>query len=364
MEFFTYQSDNILIKVDKEGSIAYFTVQNREKPVSEENLNNLIEKTGIIYGFENAKKIRNTGDDFIILAVADKIEKKQKILYKIELPVLKEITIDSTATLPFVDKGAIIAEKSENFSTAKAKNIFGKPINDVENTDLSEIIGRGIIVGKTKIIAAISGYLYKDENAKINVANEIIVKEKIERREIKLKVKLVSESDVIESKIYSTQDVIIKGKIRESSQILSEKSVEFSSIENSKVVAQESITFTGKAINSQLIAEKKIFGKNGSVVEYCELKSGKDISIYKARNESSLEICIAPVLKEKLKNSTKNKKIADVIQNEIENKFYNFDKTKVSSSIIVSNSLEENVYLRIFDKSLLNKKVRQNFSFS
>jgi len=364
MNFITYKSDNIIIKADKDGSIAYLKIENKEIPVSENKLNNLIKKAGINYGFENAKKIRNTDDDLIILAIADKSEKKQEISYKMNFPVLKELTVDLISKLPFVHKEDIIAEKSENLSIFQAKDIFGNAIDNVENTDLSKIIGKGIIVGKTRIIAAVSGYLYKDEDGKINVTNKIIIKNKIEQKNIQLKVKLICENDVISSKIESLQDVIIKGQIKNSSKILSKKNVEFTSVENSEIVAEHHIIFSKKAINSKLTAREKIFGKTGSIIEFCKLKSGKDILIYKVRNQSSLEICIAPVLKENLKNSLKNRKIADNLQNEIENKFYNFNKSKTYSSIIISNSLEENVYLRIFDKSFLNKKVRQNFSFS
>lgn len=364
MDFNIFQSDNIILKVDKKGDIAYLEIENKERPISEEKLNTLIEKAGIIYGFKNAKEIRNPDDKPIVLAIADKYEKKDEIKYNIEIPTRENISLSNIADLPFVDKEDIIAEEAGNLSEIHAKNIFGNPVNDIANNSLSEIIGKGAIAGRTKIIAAISGYIYKDETGKINIMDEIITKGKIEQKNITLKIKLICENDVIKSRIESTEDVIIKGKISDASYIFSKKNVEISSVENSKIIAEKNIVFYGKAINSYLVADNKIFGKNGSTADLCNLKSGEKIHLYNARNKASLEICIAPTLKEKLIILDKNSKKAETLKNKIENKFYDFDQNGISPSIIVSNHLEKDIYLRVFDKSLLNKKTKQNFSFS
>ena len=58
MQFDFYSSQNLTLKVDKDGSICYLKINsdNTYNAISEKELLELLDKAGIVYGFENTKE--------------------------------------------------------------------------------------------------------------------------------------------------------------------------------------------------------------------------------------------------------------------------------------------------------------------
>ncbi len=370
MQFDFYSSQNLTLKVDKDGSICYLKINsdNTYNAISEKELLELLDKAGIVYGFENAKHKRKLTSGFIEIAIADPPDNFFEPKFLFDIPLVKTIDLDSINKLPFIKKDTIVGSMIPAQTEHTALNIFGKPHIKYARTKL--LADDNFIIKNDEIIAVNSGYIYKNHNGKLCLLTEFEEENDIFKKKISLKIRLILKKDILVSEISSSEDIRILGIVRDCPKIYSEKDIYLNSAIDSKIIAWGDIVFTGKITDCKMIANNDIIGIENSRIDSGSFVSGKSIDIYDAykKSDTSLEVALAPVEKELLiskkeKNATGFSTYKKLLNN-IEKKFYNFDSSSDENYIKINNILKSNIYLRIYNRSLQNKKERKNFIFS
>ncbi len=365
MQFEFYKSENLLLKVDKEGKECYLKVRNKtdNTAVSESELLDLLEKAGITHGFENAKQKRQISEDFILIALADDDYESIKPDFMFKIPKNEIEDVETLTNSTYLKKNQIVASFAS--ASRKSLNIFGKPNISAKKLNLE--IDNNFQIINNNLICLQNGYPYFDIYGKLNLLTEFTEKNDIFKKFLNLNIKMTFQKDIISSEIESSEEITVSGAVKDCKKIYSDKDIYLSLAIDSTIISKGNIYFSGKITDCKLIASKKIIGTGNSKVVSGNLVAGNSIELSRASSKTTLEIALAPVEKELLK-IIKEKNLSLVtpkkLLNEVEKQFYNFENQNTNAYIKIKDNLSSDIYLRIFNRSFYNKKQMENFTFS
>jgi uncharacterized protein (DUF342 family) len=345
-----YSSDNkaIIISISEDAFSAYCTINDHGVFQSEADLIQLIEDSGIVYGFENAQNYNQAnnlskefGEPFLI-ALGNSYEEANVEF----IPVFdtencfNPLTFNNQFQLlndfHFVEAGENLAQLFITSDGSSGKNVFGEEVSPESNNEVTLLrhIGENVYYSEEKsmIIAEQAGYPYLDDDQKIHIKSNFEINEDVglnfdnfklqgnltiygnvhEKITMNIIGNLIVNGDINDAKLEVSGKVIVNGDIlncRETG-IVAKGDVSFNSAESARVVTSGKIEFKENAHFCRLIADQGIFGdeKSGSIIGGL-VQSGENIEVAVIGNSGAIgtevEVTISPYVKEKMLVLTK-----------------------------------------------------------
>jgi len=339
---FTSEQGNFIIEVADDQFSAFLTIKTAEDFLSEGELLDLIAKTGITYGYDQAaqmiaeKGIHKVPDQPFPLAIGD-IPKAPEIEFS---PLINtencfkpqsDDPLTSLKNMKRIQKGEPLAHLFVTKPSVVGKNIFGFEVTHemYENQVINDYLGENVIYSaeRGQILAAVSGYPYMDELPRMHVRSEFVLDKDIDSSftetdffgsivvngNICDKVRLHISGDLVVNGNINDAEVIVEGSLTVNGDIkecvnpgiVASGKVTFNSAENSKIVSGDTVTFKKSAYYCRILAENGIFGDpDSSSIVGGVYQSGEHIEVAIIGNTGSLstevEIAISPYTKEKL----------------------------------------------------------------
>ena len=344
-----YESEfgNFLIEIAEDNFVAYLTIMPNKDFINEKELLDLIERTQISFGFEEAqefvkeKGIVKTNDQPFPLAMGTKPKDPE-----IEFSTLFDINycyktshgnqFNVLKSLIKVKKGEPLAHLFVTKQSKAGTNIFGERVDPIkmENQIIENYLGENVSYSQERgqIIAEKSGYPYMDDLSLIHVKSEFMLDKNLDltfedmdffgsltvNGDIMDKVKIKLEGDLTVHGDINDAEIEVKGNIIVIGDIVNCKTpgvfatgkISFTSAENSKIVSGDRVEFSKNMHFCRIVAEKGLYGheENSSIVGGV-YQSGEHIEVAVIGNTGGIgtevEISISPFTKETMINITK-----------------------------------------------------------
>lgn len=350
-----YESENgiFTIEVSDDKFNAFLTINGGVSPeahfsfINEQELIDLLEKTQISYGFENAtehierNEIKKTFNQPFPLAIGVK-SKDPEIEFSPIIDTEKSYhpTIGNQfhllKNLVKVSKGEPLAHLFITKKSESGINIYGEEVNpeNYENQLIEQYLGDNVTYSNERgqIIAEKSGYPWMDELSRIHIQADFTLDRNIDlsfedmdffgnlivNGDITDKVKLRISGDLTVYGDINDADIEVSGSINVDGSILNCKnpgviannSISFNSAENSKIIAGDKINFKKNIHFCKVTAEKGLYGdENNSSIVGGVIQSGEHIEAAIIGNtggiNSEVEISISPYTKDKMLSISK-----------------------------------------------------------
>jgi len=332
----TFSSDNLELIIADDKLSAHMIVKNSKNILDENEILKLIADAGIKYGFENASNFNHKNS-------SKKSFDKPFLIAKSSLPEIKINLLHLFDTDNCISKNFQFskienlenARKNQNLAKVKITktnetDIFGNRINFSQI--LEKYLGENVYFSESDemIKATENGYPFIDENNKICLKHNFIIKKNVADLYLKLLGNFQFENKIKNSYFF------VDGNVK------------LNSIINSRIVAKGDIFIDKKTVKSVLQADHRITGSANSFADGGILQSGKFISIStigkSKKSFTEVEICVVPTLKEELKNAINLEKIE-----ELQNQFSNLLNKNIDSKnkIVIKNKIYKNSFFRI-----------------
>jgi len=424
-DLFTSEFLNFSIEIADDQFSAFLTIRGTDDFLCEQELLELIAKTGITYGFSQAtqmieekgiKKLPNQPFPFAIgdLPKAPEIEFSPLIdADKCYKP--NDDSLSKLKSMQRVQKGDPLAHLFVTKPSVVGKNIFGFEVTHemYENQVINDYLGDNVAysVERGQIIATASGYPYMDELPRMHVKSEFTVEGGLDSSfaerdffgtivvngDVSDKVRLnivgdlIVNGNIVDAEISVDGNITVSGTIKDCDNpgIIATGKIEFQAAENSKIVAGNIINFKKSIYFCKVLAENSITGdeETSSIVGgVCQ--SGENVEVSIIGNTGSIgtevEICISPYTKERLyiiskqmlklkeQNQTGNIEYIDLQEEQaryelrLEDKINQMIKNleNLPKHIIVYKKIFPGSYIRILKKSKHLTEEMNRVSFS
>ncbi|MBT3168573.1 MAG: hypothetical protein HN952_01900 [Candidatus Cloacimonetes bacterium] len=332
----TFCSDNLELIIADDKLSAHMIIKNSENVLDENEILKLIADAGIKYGFENATNFNHKNS-------SKKSFDKPFLIAKSNLPEIKINLLHLFDTDNCISENFQFSEIENLENARKNQNLAKVKITKINETDvfgnqigfsqiLEKHLGKNVYFSESDemIKANENGYPFIDENNKICLKHNFIIKKNVADLHLKL-----------------LGDFQFENKIK-NSYFFVDGNVKLDSIVNSRLVAKGDIFIDKKTVKSVLQADNQIIGSDDSFADGGILQSGKSISIStigkSKKSFTEVEICVAPALKEELKNIINSEKNEE-LQNQLSNLLN--ESTDSKNKIIIKNKIYKNSFFRI-----------------
>lgn len=348
---FFNENQNILLEIAEDEYAAYLTIIDNNDFIDETEVLDLIKKSGIVFGIEEAKEfiaekgLEREFDKPFPIAIGKRIIDPQvefSIIFNLENSIQSEnktVNLDFSQ-LEFKEKISSHQPLAHLFVTKKAQtgmNIFGEDVlpEISEQEVIKNYLGENVYYSeeRSQIFSETAGYPYIDELNRVSVKNHFVIDGDIgieqknfslsgdltvngsikDKISINIDGNLFVKKDINDATIFATGKIVVDGDILNCKQgeINSLNNIDFYSAENATIITPMKINFKKNAHFCRLIAEKGIFGdsQESSIIGGLT-QSGENIEVAIIGNSSAIgtevEITIAPYIKEKMLTMTKN----------------------------------------------------------
>ncbi|MCL2063885.1 MAG: FapA family protein [Candidatus Cloacimonetes bacterium] len=344
-----YKSENgvFTIEISDDKFSAFLTVSSEEDFISEKDLIEVVEKSEISFGFEEArdlifsKDIQRNFDQPFPIAIGIK-PKDPEIEFSPLFDTDKSYNqaignqFHLLKNLPKVNKGEPLAHLFVTKQSKAGKDIFGKevPPEHYENHLIENYLGENVSYSQERgqIIADKTGYPYMDELPRIHIKSEFVLDKNLDLtfEDMDFFGSMIINGDVIDKvKLKLTGDLTINGNIKDaeidvngnifvdgdiinckSPGVVASGSISFHAAENSKIVAGDRVKFSKSLQFCRVIAENGLYGNESSgMIVGGVYQSGEHIETAIIGNtggiSTEVEISISPYKKDRMANITK-----------------------------------------------------------
>lgn len=368
------------LQISPDNNYAWLTIFNEIEIIDENELVEFLNMAGIRYGFENAteenvnrKKIKKRDAPFLI-AKGSAFPPKPKF----------ELFFDPENT-DKIESNQVLARLVESEEKVLiGKNIFGEEITGGDYKFTPELYcGENCqINGNNEIISKIAGKPLINSDKIISVQAETIFDSIIDKK-LTFESDLIINGEINGSKLMINGNLTVYGDIVNCSDgIYVNGDVKFFSGDHSTIISSGKINFD-KCKFCNLIADKRIIGNDDSSIVGGFAISGEQIEVDVLGNEykelTSLEIAIAPYLKEQIKlmshqlqsiNLEMKPEEMEILREEkqeMEDKFLHKITQSLSNpkpySILIREKVFPRVFLRVMNKSQKIDKLLHSYRF-
>ena len=423
-----YESDfgNYVIEVSDDKFSAYLTIAHRNDFLSEKELVDLIAKTNISFGFDEARELvasknieKNYDQPFpIAIGVKPKsTEVEFSPLFDTENSYHPKLgnQFDKIQRLCKIKKGEPVAHLFVTKEGKAGMNIFGEEVDTelYENHIVENYLGDNVTHSheRGQIIAQSSGYPYMDELSRVHVKAEFVIDKNLDltfndmnffgslivQGDIMDKIKLKIEGDLTvhgeikDAELDINGDITVEGDIIDCKNpgIIASGNINLNSAENSKITSGGKVNFKKNLQFSRIVAENGLFGnQDSSTLVGGVYISGEHIETSVIGNiggiSTEVEISISPYTKECMLNVSKQmlklkelnltdsdeyNKLHDEL-NALEIKLENDINTVLKNQenlpkhIMAFKKIFPGTYIRILKKSMHLKEELNRVSFS
>ena len=337
-----YESEfgNYVIEISDDKFSAYLTIMPRNDFLNEKELIDLIERTKISFGFDEArelvasKNIEKNYDQPFPIAVGIKPKSTEiefSPLFDTENSYKPSLSnqLDKIKSLCLVRKGEPLAHLFVTKEGKAGTNIFGEEVNgEVYETHLIEnYLGENVSYSheRGQVVAQRSGYPYMDDLSRVHVKSEFVIEKNLDlafgdmnffgsvvvQGDIMDKVRLKIEGDLTvygeikDAELDIDGDIIVEGDIVDCKNpgVVASGSISFNSAENSKITSGDKVNFKKNLQFSRIVAENGLFGNEvSSTIVGGVYISGEHIETAVVGNvggiSTEVEISISPYTKE------------------------------------------------------------------
>ncbi|MCK9328380.1 MAG: FapA family protein [Candidatus Cloacimonetes bacterium] len=350
-----YESDSGIfsIEISDDKFTAYLTIksgilpENNESFINENELIELIEKTNITFGFDNAQNyieknnIKKDFDQAFPLAIGKK-SKDPEIEFSPLIDIKNcynpsiENQFNLLNNLTRIKKDEPLAHLFITKKSESGINIYGEEVNpeNYENQLIDQYLGENVSYSheRGQIIADKAGYPWMDDLSIIHVKTEFSIDNNLDltyddmyffgnlivNGDITDKIKLHIDGDLTvygdinDANLTVTGNISVEGDIINCKTlgILAHNNITFNSAENSKIIAGNQINFKKNIHFCKITAENGIYGnEENSTIVGGTISSGEHIEVAIIGNtggiSSEIEISISPYTKESMLNISK-----------------------------------------------------------
>jgi cytoskeletal protein CcmA (bactofilin family) len=418
-------SGNVSLRINDDKMSAWMYLHKNGKIIDEREILNLIEESGIRYGFEDALEwMADNGYNkdfekpFPVAICKTAVNKEQiRLLFNPEKSYNpeKEWNFKDIVNWTCVEPGRALADipLTDLLNMDSSINIFGEPASAVADLlTLNSYLGNNVSLdseGK-KIISVTRGYPYVDSENRVCIAENVhykgdikfinipmtlgaalTVEGSINKTKLSMTRDLHVKGNIISSEIYTEGNLTVDGDILEcqASGIVVTQDIKVKSISDSLVLCMGNIIFGENITGSRIIAEKQLIGNpETSRITASQVMSYTMIDVAnigsEEGSETEVEITVSPFLKERLSQMTKVldklsvspnlnadsidkfgkklKMVEEDFSREL-NKFLN-NKPPQPRFVKVRNQLFKKTYVRVFKNSHFIKQNQSNVEFN
>ena len=343
------------IEISDDNFCAFLTISSENQSefgnadifISEKELIEIVEKSELSFGFEEArdliftKDIQREFDQPFPLAMGIRPKDPEiefSPLFDTEHSYNSSIgnQFHLLKNLPRVNKGEPLAHLFVTKQSKAGKDVYGKevPPENLENQLIENYLGENVSYSQERgqIIAEKTGYPYMDELPRIHIKSEFVLDKNLDltfedmdffgsmvingdvmdKVKLKLTGDLTINGNIIDAEIDVDGNITVDGNIVncKSPGVVATGSISFHAAENSKIVAGDRVKFTKNMQFCRVVAENGLYGNenNGSIVGG-DYKSGEHIETAIIGNTGAIstevEISISPYKKDRMANITK-----------------------------------------------------------
>lgn len=351
------KDDNLSLEISEDNSSAFIIIKDSSEVIDANHIVELLDKAGIVSGFEEAartnlqnKSIKEFNNPILIAKGSSST--LDPITYLIEInsefkpdKLLWEILRKTT----IVSADSALAKINYNTSGSKT-DIFGSDLSAEANINPYDLLGVNVYYNEEDftIYSDLKGYVYLDENSKLNVTDQIKVCESLQNSSITCLGKLTIEGDVVDSYIEHDGDLHIIGNIVncKNGSVIVNGELSFEMADNSNIYVAKSIKFNKDIRYCNCLTNGHLIGSENSAFVGGSASVGTYIDVDKIGSPfhiaTSMEIAIAPFQKMKIKKRLK--KIEEIEPESIEN-----------SQQSIQLALEENEFIKLLEDSFKNE---------
>jgi hypothetical protein len=296
----TNRTGNIRLELKDDRLSAWLTISDSGRLSDEQDILYLIEEAGIKTGFDEAVKyMRKHGmeKDFNIsfpVAICNRVQGETKLNYFFNLEQAKQfdgrITPQDMAGLTCVEQGTVVADYSSNIFDRQGSiyDIYGEMLHD-EQFDLEtakDITGSNVSfdLDRRQYIAECPGYPSVDEQGRISILDKLVISGDVHKFTDVLRspVTLEVQGNLQECRVSAAADIIIRGDIINSAvncgnslkvtgQIVDCRTpgleiggdIRCGGVVDSRVLCRGRIDFAEGMQNSEVVADRGIYGREG-----------------------------------------------------------------------------------------------------
>lgn len=346
-DIFESESGNFVIEVSDDKFSAFMTIKPNDGFIDEKELVDLIERTNISFGFEEAqtqvlsKEIqKNFGQPFPLAIGIKPKDPEIEFSPLIDTDKCYHPTIGNQfhllKNLLKIQKGEPLAHLFITKKSEAGINIYGEEVDpgNYENQLIDNYLGDNVSYSQERgqIIAEKSGYPYMDDLYRIHVRSEFVLDQNldmtfddmdffgsllihgdvIDKVKLKLNGDLTVFGDINDAEVDVCGNIIVEGDIVncKSPGVMASGKISFTSAENSKIVAGDKINFKRNIHFCRVVAEKGLYGnEDSSSLVGGVYQSGEHIEVAIIGNTGGIgtevEISISPYTKEKMLSISK-----------------------------------------------------------
>ena len=342
----TSKSGRVTLEISDDGMSAWMTIHRSTKLINEMEILDLIDESGIQYGFEQAvNKVRKDGlqkeyDQAFPIALCEYKPQDHQLKYYFDpdnsIDPNHEFTPEYLNSWTCVEAGTIIADSSINLfeNEGSVFNIFGTMLqyDSFDRTQSVALAGQNVSYDdKTnRYIAKATGFPYLDTDGRICILDTIIINHALEfnKDPFRCPVSMVINSSVNNGEIVCNGDVTINGNVTDAVIICESDltvngdiincnkpglhvkgSLSCNNITDSRVITKAHLSINGSVMFSHLVADKGIQGSDNSEFISGNAQSCGNIEFGTIgsldKTETDLEITISPYYKTLLMIKTK-----------------------------------------------------------
>ncbi|MDP8231161.1 MAG: FapA family protein, partial [Candidatus Zophobacter franzmannii] len=292
----TNEKGNLTVEVNETAMEAYLTIKLTDEVIDEQEIEELVLKAGLKYGFDTAveynqeHEIEKEFDEPFLIAKGGLDPFKSELICKFEAETCyapgKDPSRVSLTGWCYVDKGTKLAEIKVDETSNAIKNVYGDTVeqHDLHTLYSGQYIGSNVTFNEKDraVYSTIDGYPYLDNNGKIGVIDtleidgalltdvdylhfrsSVIINGNIKGCKLVLiDGDLTIKGDIEKSSVYCIGDVKVEGLVGGCKPIgiVSEGSIEFGSGRVSFLFARGNITPERQVIDSRMVAGNAIKG--------------------------------------------------------------------------------------------------------
>ncbi len=384
LQTFTDSKDTVEVKISDNNLEAFLTIKTSKYMIDEAIIAHLLKKAKITNGIKEAAEYnkqnnlkKEMGKPFLIAkGTIPTVDSDVNYLFDIDncIHVKENFNAEDLNKFEHVLKDHKLASINPLEDDLVGLDVFGNEtkMGKLSINNMKDLLGENVSFSakENAIVALTPGYPYVDDDNKINVMNNIFIKDNIIGKELKLFGNVNINGIVEDSCLQIEGNLTVNGNIHDCLDqcifVNGDTNIEF--VENARIISQGNIHLMKSARFSILQANKKITGSKESVISGGLVQSGENIELAIVGSpfpvETEIEITTAPYLKEKIQklqkdfvNAKDNAEKNDEILVEISNKL---SKLKKQYTKALTNNLKED--LSEFEIKI-NKVIYENSYF-
>jgi len=348
-------NDNLKLEISEDNSAAYLTIKDTAEVIDANELLELLKEAGIVAGFDLAarlnreEKVSKKYNEPILIAQGSNAS-NDPITYFINIESGFNPDRLSWSTLK---NSSIVSRDTQlaqiNFNTSGSEtDIFGN-IHPDETASINpnDLLGENVYYSEDDftVYSRIKGYAYLDNDKKIQVTDQIKIRESLQNSSIYTFGEMTIEGDVVDSYLEHNGNLKVFGNIVNcrNGGVVIDGELTLETGDNSNIYAAKSITFHKDIRYCKCVTDGFIAGPDDGAYVGGSASAGSHISVDKIGSPfhiaTSVEIGIAPFQKYKInKRQEELEKISPD----------SLDFTLHSAQL----ALEENNFLRVVENHL------------